>query len=419
MAAIVQLKPITDVPAGRRAGADPRDPAFFQNPYAFYERLHADHPVFFWEEYGHWCFAGFKDVNALLRDKRFGREILHVATREELGMPEPKPHVADFDLTEKYSLLNLEPPDHTRLRTLVNRAFVSRNVEQLRPRIARLANELIDGFEADGEVELLKAFAAPIPAIVIAEMIGLPAEMAPMLLNWSNRMVAMYMFGVTEPTEHDANDASKAFIDYLRSVIGERRKAPKEDLLSHMLTAEIDGEKLSEEEVISTAILLLNAGHEATVHTTGNGVKAILESGFDAKTLFASDKQTEATVEECIRFDAPLHMFTRYALSDLELESGLKLRKGDVIGLLLGAANRDPSRFQEAGTFDPFRTDGASVSFGAGIHFCIGAPLARIEMQVAMKTLFDRLPKLRLAQTPVYKDVFHFHGLDTLQVTWR
>ena len=419
MAAILQLKPVTGVPDTRRYSAKPRDPVFFQDPYAFYASLHAENPVFFWEEYGHWCFAGFKDVNALLRDKRFGREILHVATREELGMPEPKPHVADFDLTERYSLLNLEPPDHTRLRTLVNRAFVSRNVEALRPRIEKLANELIDGFEADGEVELLKSFAAPLPAIIIAEMIGLPAESAPQLLAWSNRMVAMYMFGVTEPTEHDANAASRDFVDYLRAIIAERRKAPKGDLLTHMLTAEINGEKLTEDEVVSTAILLLNAGHEATVHTTGNGVKAILESGFAPKTLFATEKQTEATVEECIRFDAPLHMFTRYALSDLELEGGLTLRKGDVIGLMLGAANRDPSRFADPGSFDPFRTDGANVSFGAGIHFCIGAPLARIEMQVAMKTLFDRLPNLRLKETPVYKDVYHFHGLDTLPVTWR
>ncbi len=418
MAAILQLKPVTGVPVARRASANPRDPEFFQNPYAFYAQLHAQNPDFFWDEYGHWCFAGFKEVSALLRDKRFGRDILHVATREELGMPEPKPHTADFDLTEKYSLLNLEPPVHTRLRTLVNRAFVSRHVEQLRPRIERLANELIDGFVDDGEVELLKAFAAPVPAVVIAEMIGLPAEMANQLLAWSNRMVAMYMFGVSEATEHDANAAALAFTDYLKTVIAERRKAPKSDLLSHMLTAEIDGEKLSEGEVISTAILLLNAGHEATVHTTGNGIKAILESGLDPKKLFSDDAQTEATVEECLRFDAPLHMFTRYALSDLEF-NGIPLRKGDVIGMMLGAANRDPARFANAGSFDPFRTDGANVSFGAGIHFCIGAPLARIEMQVAMKTLFDRLPKLRLATPPVYKDVYHFHGLDRLDVTWR
>lgn len=418
MAAIIQLKPITDVPENRRASADPRDPAFFQNPYAFYDRLHADNPAFFWDQYGHWCFAGFKDVSALLRDKRFGREILHVATREELGMPAPKPHTAAFDLTEKHSLLNLEPPGHTRLRTLVNRAFVSRHVEQLRPRIIRLANEMIDSFEGEDSVDLIKAFAAPIPAIIIAEMIGLPAESAPSLLNWSNRMVAMYMFGVSEATERDANQASQDFLDFVAEAIAERRKRPTEDLLSHMLTSDRDGDRLSDEEVMSTAILLLNAGHEATVHTTGNGVKSILESGIDPVTLFASDAQTEATVEECLRFDAPLHMFTRYALSDLEYD-GLQLRKGDVIGLMLGAANRDPRRFANANTFDPFRSDGANVSFGAGIHFCIGAPLARIELQVAFSELFRRLPRLRLAEAPSYNDVYHFHGLERLMVRWR
>lgn len=417
MAAILQLKPITDVPDNRRASADPRNRAFYQNPYAFYDRLHAGDPAFYWEEYGHWCFAGFKDVSALLRDKRFGREILHVATREELGMPEPQPHTSAFDLTEKHSLLNLEPPAHTRLRTLVNRAFVSRHVEQLRPRIVKLANEMIDQFEGEESVDLIKAFAAPIPAIIIAEMIGLPAESAPQLLAWSNRMVAMYMFGVSHETELDANQASQDFMDYLRSVIAERRKQPREDLLSHMLTSDRNGDVLSDEEVMSTAILLLNAGHEATVHTTGNGVKSILESGIDPVTLFSTPEQTEATAEECLRFDAPLHLFTRYALSDLEY-GGLKLRKGDVIGLMLGAANRDPKQFANANSFDPFRTDGANVSFGAGIHFCIGAPLARIELQVAFSELFKRLPTLQLVGEPRYNDVYHFHGLERLMVSW-
>jgi unspecific monooxygenase len=405
-----------DAPA-RRASAKPRDPAFYQNPYAFYSELHLATPTFMWEDYGHWCFTGFKVVNALLRDKRFGRQILHVASREELGWPPPKDHTAAFDLTEKYSLLALEPPAHSRLRNLVNRAFVSRNVEQLRPRIERLANEIIDGFEADGGTELIRAFAAPIPAVVIAEMIGLPAEMAPQLLNWSNRMVQMYMYGVTRDTELDANQASEDFMAYLRDVIAERKRAPKEDLLTHMLTSEIDGKKLSEEEVVSTAILLLNAGHEATVHTTGNGVKTILESGIDPARLFADDTQTAATVEECLRYDAPLHMFTRYALSDLDYE-GMAFRKGEVIGLMLGAANRDPVRFKEADRFDPFRTDGQNVSFGAGIHFCIGAPLARIELQVAMATLFRRLPGLKLAGEPRYNNVYHFHGLERLDVSW-
>lgn len=417
MAAILQVRPITDVPKDLSASARPSDPLFFQDPYDFYAVRHANQPAFFWEEYGHWCFADFKSVSALLRDKRFGRDILHVATREEIGLPAPKPHTSDFDLTEKFSLLNLEQPAHTRLRMLVHRAFVSRQVEQLRPRIVDLTNSIIDGFEADGGVELIKAFAAPIPAIVIAEMIGLPAEMAPKLLDWSNRMVTMYMYAVTHETELDANQAAAEFTAYLRSVIAERRKNPREDLLSHMIAAEQDGERLSENEVLSTVILLLNAGHEATVHTTGNAVKAILESGFDPRALFATSEQTEATVEEALRFDAPLHLFTRYALSDTEID-GIALRKGDVIGLMLGAANRDPKRFMNPNTFDPFRTDGANVSFGAGIHFCIGAPLARLEMQIAIETLFKRLPKLRLSAPPRYRDAYHFHGLERLDVEW-
>ncbi|MCP8882473.1 cytochrome P450 [Devosia sp. XJ19-1] len=418
MAAIIQVKPITGFPPHLSASAQPQDPAFYQNPYSFYARQHATHPAFFWEEYGHWCFSDFKSVSALLRDKRFGRDILHVASREEIGLPAPKPHVADFDLTEKHSLLNLEPPAHTRLRTLVNRAFVSRQVEQLRPRIRQLAHDMIDGFEGEEAVDLIKAFAAPIPAIVIAEMIGLPADMAKQLLNWSNRMVTMYMYNVTRETELDANQAAADFTAYLREIIAERRRAPREDLLSHMLTNARDGDVLDEDEVISTAILLLNAGHEATVHTTGNGVKSILESGLDPQSLFATPEQAEATVEECLRFDAPLHLFTRYALMDTEVE-GITLRKGDVIGLMLGAANRDPVRFADAGTFDPFRTDGGNVSFGAGIHFCIGAPLARIELQEAMGVLFERLPKLRIAEPPRYGNVYHFHGLEKLMVSWK
>lgn len=405
--------------AERHASASPRDAAFYQDPYAFYAALHLGTPTFLWEDYGHWCFTGFREVNALLRDKRFGREILHVMTREQLGWPPPKPHTAAFDLTEKYSLLTLEPPAHTRLRTLVNRAFVSRNVAALRPRIERLANEIVDALEPQGHAELIKNFAAPIPAIVIAEMIGLPADMAPQLVNWSNRMVQMYMYGVTHQTELDADKASQDFMDYLRGIIAERRRAPKEDLLTHMLTADpLDGQKLTEDEVVSTAILLLNAGHEATVHTTGNAVKTILESGLAPETLFSSPEQTEATVEECLRFDAPLHMFTRYALEDVALEGGPNLRKGEVIGLMLGAANRDPTRFRDADVFDPFRTDGQNVSFGAGIHFCIGAPLARIELQVALSTLFRRLPGLRLEGRPRYNNVYHFHGLERLDVSW-
>jgi cytochrome P450 len=404
--------------ASRHAKADPRDPHFFADPYGFYAGLHADLPAFVWDDYRHWCFSSFRDVNALLRDKRFGRQILHVASREELGLPPPKPHAANFDKSEAFSLLSLEPPDHTRLRGLVNRAFVSRKVEQLRPRVLALADAMIDAFIANGEVEIIKAFAAPIPAIIIAELIGLPASMAPQLLDWSNRMVRMYMFGVSEATERDADAAAAAFMAYVAGELDERRRKPREDLLTHMLDAEIDGQKLGQDEIVSTAILLLNAGHEATVHTTGNGIKAILESGLDRAAMFADERQTAATVEECLRFDAPLHMFTRYALEPVTLENGLSFKTGDVVGLMLGAANRDPARFAAPDRFDPFRSDGGNVSFGAGIHFCIGAPLARLELQVAMRRLFERLPGMRMAETPRYADVFHFRGLERLQLVW-
>lgn len=400
------------------ARCDPREPEFFRDPYRFYIELHRQKASpFQWDDYGHWCFSSFDDVSALLRDKRFGRQILHVAAREELGLPEPLHHTLNFDAAERYSLLSIEPPEHTRLRMLVNRAFVSRQVERLRPRIEALTHEAIDSFESDGGTELIENFAAPIPVIVIAEMLGVPREMCDRLLDWSHRMVAMYMFGRTYETERDADNAALEFSEYLISLANERRNDLRDDLISHMLSTEANGERLSEAELVSTAILLLNAGHEATVHQTGNAIKSILESGFDPRSLFSSDEQTAATVEEALRFDAPLHMFTRYALEDIEYK-GISLKKGDTIGLMLGAANRDPARFANPNTFDPFRSDGANVSFGAGIHFCIGAPLARLEMQIALKILFERLPSLRIAAEPQYKDVYHFHGIDKLMVAW-
>jgi unspecific monooxygenase len=357
-------------------------------------------------------------VNALLRDRRFGRQILHVATREELGLPEPKPHLKDFDALEAHSLLELEPPAHTRLRTLVNRAFVSRQIEQLRPDIEALSHAIIDGFEKDGEVELLKTYAETIPVTIIARMLGIPVEAAPRLLDWSHRMVKMYVFNPSFETELDANEASAEFAEYLKDIIAEKRLRPADDLLTHMIGSEKDGERLSDAELISTTVLLLNAGHEATVHQIGNAVSTILQSGLSPATIFAGEEATARTVEECLRFAAPLHIFQRYALSDIELEDGIALRKGDKIGLMLGAANVDPRKFTAPERFKPDRNEGANVSFGAGLHFCIGAPLARLELNLSLPILFRRLPGLRLKCEPPVKDSFHFHGLERLDLAW-
>ena len=404
-------------PARRRVRLDPRDPAFFDDPYPAYAAIRAAAPAFFWEDYGFWCFAGHAEVSALLRDKRFGRQILHVMSRAELGWPEPKAHLAPFDALEQHSILEMEPPEHTRLRTLVNRAFVSRQVEKLAPRIAALANERIDAFERDGEAELLDAFATPIPVAVIADLLGVPRAMGPQLLDWSHRMVAMYQFGVTRAVEDSAADASRAFADFMRGYARARRADLKDDLISQLLVAESEEGRLSEDELVTTCVLLLNAGHEATVHAIGNAVRTILERGLDPRAIFADARATAAAVEELLRLDPPLHLVTRYALEDVEV-FGVRLRRGEKIGLLLGAANRDPARFPDPDAFDPGRDPNPHATFGGGIHFCIGAPLARLEMAVALPILFARLPRLRLTARPRCRDAFHFHGLDGLRAAW-
>lgn len=388
-------------PQTRRLAQNPRDPAFFADPYALYRRLHGV-GAFFWQDYGFWCFAGHASVSALLRDKRFGRQILHVATREELGWPARPAHLAHFDALERHSLLELEPPEHARLRGLVNRAFVSRQIERLRPRISALAERLIDGL-APG-VDLIEAYATPIPVAVIAELIGAPVEDAPLLLDWSHRMVAMYQFSPTRAEEDSADRAARAFADYICALIGERRRAPRDDLVSQLIAAGSD-----EDELVSIVVLLLNAGHEATVHAIGNAVKTLLVHG--AREI------DEAVVEELLRFDAPLHMFTRYALQEVEIES-VRFAKGDRIGLLLGAANRDPAAFAEPDRLKFDRAPNPHVAFGAGIHFCVGAPLARLELRIALESLFRRLPGLRLVEAPQWRDAYHFHGLTALKVRW-
>lgn len=395
----------------RSLSLDPRDPVFFNDPYPIYRRLRESVPVFKWEEYGYWCFARHDDVAALLRDRRFGRQILHVMTREELGWPEIPRRLKPFHDFEQHSLLEIEPPVHTRLRGLVNRAFLSRTVERLKPRIAALAHGLIDQFANRREVELLEHFATPIPITVIAELLGVPVAAGPQLLAWSHDMVAMYQARRDAEVERKAVVATLEFSAFMRSHVQERRASPGDDLLSQLIAAEAEGKSLSEEELITTAILLLNAGHEASVHAIGNGVKALIEDG-QAGPGFG-----EGHVEELLRFDAPLHLFTRYALEDVDY-NGLRLKKGETVGLLLGAANRDPARFSAPDRFDPGRSPNPHVSFGAGIHFCVGAPLARLELNVALPILLERLPGLKIARPPRYRDAYHFHGLDRLDLAW-
>lgn len=401
----------------RRVSLDGRNPAFYSDPNRVYAALHASCPTFYWEEQKQWFFTGYDHVNGLLRDRRFGRQILHIATREELGMPEPCPHTRHFDAAEAHSLLELEPPEHTRLRTLVNRAFVSRHVEKMKPEIETLANRLIDGFEKDGKTELLSSFADIIPVTMIARMIGIPEEMGPQLLKWSHDYVGMYMFKRNRADEEAADRSAREFADYVRGMIAERRANPRDDLLTHMIHTEHKGQFLTEDELISTTIVLLNAGHEATVHQIGNSVRIILESGLSTAEMFRDEATTERTVEETLRICAPVHIFQRYCLEPAEID-GVTFKRGDKVSLILAAANLDPLKFTDPLSFNPERNEAPNLSFGAGIHFCIGAPLARLELNIVLPLLFRRLAGVKLAAQPKVKDVYHFHGLERLDLSW-
>lgn len=385
----------------------PTEPGFVQNPYPFYERARGLGPFFHWAEFDRICTGNAAAVNAIFRDRRFGREV-----------PEDKrgaipPHLVPFYAVEAHSMLELEPPRHTRLRGLVLRAFTSRRIGALAPEITALCHELIDALP-EGEFDLLAQFGQRLPVIVIARLLGVPEGMADDLLRWSNAMVGMYMAGRDRAREDAAVAATEAFVGFMRGYVDSRRATPRDDLISALIAAEAEGEKLSTDELITTCILLLNAGHEATVHSLGNAVKLLLEHGTPRAAL--APEAIEATVEETLRFDPPLHGFTRWAYDDIEV-MGTVIPKGTEVQLLLAAANRDPGVWEDAGAFRPDRPIKANASFGAGVHFCVGAPLARMELQIALPILFDRLPGLRLSQPPEYGNTYHFHGLTRLMVT--
>lgn len=384
----------------QRLTQSPTDPAFVQNPYPFYDRARASGDLFYWEDYGEVCAVSHAAVAACLKDKRLGREI-----PAEFARAIPN-HLAPFYAVESHSMLELNPPRHTRLRGLVLRAFTSRRIAALEPEIETLCHQLIDDFPS-GDFDLLEAYARTVPVIIIARLLGVPESRADDLLTWSNAMVAMYVTGRDRATEDRAIAATEAFVAFMRAYVDEKRNAPADDLMSHLIAAEEDGEKLTTDELITTCILLLNAGHEATVHTMGNAVKTLLER--DIRTV--DDK----IVEEALRFDPPLHMFDRHVITDCEL-FGHAFKRGDTVKCLLGAANRDPAPYPDPNTFNPARSGPVNVAFGGGIHFCVGAPLARLELRVALQVLFARCPTLTLTSPPTYANVYHFHGLDALNV---
>ncbi|HEV7187410.1 MAG TPA: cytochrome P450 [Blastococcus sp.] len=390
------------------------DPAVVANPYPSFRTARADAPVQWHEGLGLWLAFTHAEANAVLRDRRLGR-----IWRDR----EPADRFGSFNLIHRNAILEMEPPDHTRLRRLISAAFARGHVERLRPWVEDLARTLVDGLversAGDRPVEFLQGMADQLPVAVIAELLGVPQSDRPLLRPWSNSIVKMYEYGRTAEVESAAERAAAEFVAYLRQLAAERRRNPGEDLLSHLVSVrDADGGKLTEDELVTTCILLLNAGHEATVNVSGNGLLALLRNPDQLQRLRADRTLLPTAIEELMRFDSPLQLFERTATDDVEI-GGITVARGQKIAALLGSANHDPAVFDAPEALDVGRADNPHISFGAGIHFCIGAPLARVELQASFGALLDRTTSIELGGEPRRRPEFVIRGLADLPVVLR
>ncbi|MFD7959959.1 cytochrome P450 [Streptomyces zaomyceticus] len=388
---------------------DPWSPEFVADPYPAYAELRAAGRAHWHAPTRQWLIPHHEDVSALLRDRRLGRTYTHRFTHEEFGQEAPDAAYEPFHTLNDHGLLDLEAADHGRIRRLVSKAFTPRTVENLAPTVRRLAADLVGGLVAAGGGDLQASVAEPLPVAVIAEMLGIPddEEERGRLRPWSAAICGMFELNPSKETARAAVEASVEFSDYLRELIARRRREPGGDLISSLIAVE----ELTEQEMVSTCVLLLNAGHEATVNTTVNGWWTLLREG-----VRPDPEKLSTAVEELLRYDTPLQMFERWVLDDIEI-GGRTIPRGSEVALLFGSANRDPARFgPTADTLDLTRADNPHITFGAGIHYCLGAPLARLELTAVFGELLRRAPGLRLVAEPVRKPGYVIRGFEELLV---
>jgi len=396
---------------------DPTDPAFIADPYPALSALREAAPVHYDERLDRWLVTRHEDVRACLRDRRLGRNFRHVGTEAEFKAEPLDPRRQAFWDVERWSLLFLEPPEHTRIRKLVAAAFTPRAVESMREPAEELAGELLDACVERGRFDLLYDFAQPYSITLICRLLGVPTDRHRDLLDWSHRHVKMYEFDTTEAQAESATQAAAEFRDYVLELIAERRRSPRDDMVSALVAARIDGGRLSDDEIVSTVVVLLNAGHEATVNTLGNGVTALLHHPAEWSRLTAGDVSAAAAIEELVRWDSPLQLFERWVLEDGVEVAGVPIPRGEVIAMLFGSANRDPRVFDDGDRLELGRANAAEhIGFGGGIHVCIGAPLARIELEASLRTLAGRASSLELAAEPVRVPAFVIRGFQSVDV---
>ena len=374
------------------------DPAFKADPYPTYSELRSSAPVHrvtLPDGRGVWLITRYEDVLAVFKDRRFVKNWRQVLTPEQLAQIPPIPEVMEPLTT---NMLDTDPPDHERLRALVSKAFTPRLIEHMRPRVQEIADTLLDAVQARGEMDLIDDYAFPLPITVIAELLGVPAEDRHSFREWSNAAVSRdasleYMEKILIPH-------MQAFTGYLRQMFEEKRKHPKDDLISALVRAEEAGDKLSEDELLGMVFLLLVAGHETTVNLIGNGVLALLQHPEQLEKLKADPSLIRPAVEELLRYDGPVETSTeRFASEDVWIGETL-IPRGEMVLVVIAAADRDPNRFPDPDALDITRSDNKHLAFGKGIHHCLGAPLARMEGQIALSTLLSRMPELRLKGSP-------------------
>jgi cytochrome P450 len=381
---------------------DTSDPRFIADPYPHFARLRAAGDIHRHDGLGIVVAVSHRAASAVLRHRGLGR-IWTDAT--------PLERFASFNLLHRNSLLENEPPAHTRLRRLIAGAFGRGHVERLRPMVAKMAEGMVDELAAkivtDGEADLLEYLAQPLPVAVITALLGVPEQDGPQLVVLSNAIVKMYEYGLPAAEQDAAERAAGEFVAYLRELA--------DGPLGDDLISDLRQGGMTADELIATAVLLLMAGHEATVNVIGNGVYALLTHRAQWERLVADPGLLDSCVEELIRFDSPLQLFERTATTDVEI-AGFRVAEGEKIGALLGAAARDPAVFDDPDTLDIGRSPNAHLGFGMGIHYCVGAPLARVEIAAALRALTTRLPGLRLACTPRRRPEFVIRGLHDLRV---
>jgi cytochrome P450 len=391
---------------------DFNDPTFVENPYpALKELREAGEPV--WHD-GLQIFlaARHSDANDVFRNKSLGRIFKEKSPEFEWEI---------FNWLHADSILDSEPPKHTRLRSLVAKAFNRQKIEGMRPAVARITEQLLDGIDLkvkSGEnFDLIADYAEPLPVKIIADLLGFPESEEHLLRPWSQAIVKMYEVNPSVQYQNEAKQAAREFADYVRDLAEARKKTPGQDLISDLASVEENGEKLNMHELVATCVLLLNAGHEASVNAFGNGMVAALQRPDQAKLLRENPRGvTDTALEEFMRFDAPLHLFERTATADTEI-GGVAIKEGQKIAALIGSANHDEKVFSTPETMDLTRDPNPHIGFGAGIHFCLGAPLARLEMSVSLPALWERFPKMQLAGDAVRRPTFVLRGYESVAIS--